>query len=120
MSETNLDGSSVSSEDGKQNEPLQTISTNIPEVTVIVDFPKQIDTINTRLDIVECDINDIKSSVNDIKDDMKNMSTNLGEMNSSIKRMLQMMSDNKNYSDTKFNDLDKKMEELEDNEVQEL
>ena len=58
MSETNSQGeTSVSSEDGKQNEPLQTISTNILQVTEITDFAGQINTINSRVDDLEANIN---------------------------------------------------------------
>ncbi len=72
MSETNSqDETSVSSEDGKQNEPLQTISTNIPEVTEIVDFTNQITTINSRVNNLESNMNNKFDVVNNRFDAIK-------------------------------------------------
>ena len=55
---------SVSSEDGKQNEPLQTISTNILQVAEITDFAGQIDAISTRVDNLENKLDAMNDSIN--------------------------------------------------------
>ena len=103
MSETNMDGSNISSEDGKQNEPLQTISTNIPEVTEIVDFTKQINTINSRVDDLEANINNKFNDVNN----------QLNDINSNFSKLFELLSNDKKEVKVEIDALKKKMEDLE-------
>ena len=109
MSETNMDGSSVSSEGGKQNEPLQTISITIPEVTETTDFTQQISAINSRVDNLENKLDAINNSVNGLDSKLNK----LDKLESSLIKFMDFITDKEQKNDNMISGFGKKLEELD-------